>query len=205
MWIAQCANTITPKTELLRLNSWTKTNAFFSSSYSNDNRKVSDWIHLTKGEPYYLEASYVEYNGGDHMNTGVEFEQTAIVNHHQAMKEIQELKITTDQTKEQSVIDVKNPDSGTFKLLFKHPKTNKFIPSGSIKCDDTTTNFNKAIKAYYWNRATYRLTTRVTKVKLDSDGIDITISNGALDTIRYTIEVIQLQSSPTTTQIIVSK
>jgi hypothetical protein len=74
MWIAECPNTITPKTELLRLNSWTQTNAFFSSSYSNANRKISDWIQLTKGEPYYLEASYVEYNGGDHMNTGVEFE-----------------------------------------------------------------------------------------------------------------------------------
>jgi len=57
------------------------------------------------------------------------------------MKEIQELKITTDQTKEQHVIDVKNPDSGTFKLLFKNPKTNKFVSSGSIKCDSKTSDF----------------------------------------------------------------
>jgi hypothetical protein len=150
MWIAECPNTIEPKTMLLKLNTWTETRAFFSTAYSNDNKKVSDWIHLTKGEPYYLESSYVEYNGGDHMSTGVEFEQTAIVNHHQSMKEIQELKISTDQTKEQTTIDVKNPDDGSFKLLFKNPKTNAFVQSSAIKCITDEESFRKAVKDYYW-------------------------------------------------------
>jgi hypothetical protein len=35
-----------------------------------------------------MEVTYVEHDGVDHMSTGVEFEQTAIVNHHQAMKEV---------------------------------------------------------------------------------------------------------------------
>ena len=74
LWLAECPNTITPKTQLLKLNTWTMTRAFFSTAYDNDNKKVSDWIHLTKGEPYYLEATYAEYNGADHMSTGVEFE-----------------------------------------------------------------------------------------------------------------------------------
>ena len=43
-----------------------------------------------------MEVTYVEETGSDHMSTGVEFEQTAIVNHHHAMREIQELKISTD-------------------------------------------------------------------------------------------------------------
>lgn len=203
MWIAECPNTIEPKTMLLKLNTWTETRAFFSTAYSNDNKKVSDWIHLTKGEPYYLEASYVEYNGGDHMSTGVEFEQTAIVNHHQSMKEIQELKISTDQTKEQTIIDVKNPDDGSFKLLFKHPKTNKFVQSNSIKCDSTEEEFRKGVKDYYWKLI--RSNINIIREDLDSEGNNITIANTTLDTIRYTIEVIKLVSTPTTTQIIVSK
>jgi hypothetical protein len=40
---------------------------------------------------------------------------------------------------------------------------------------------------------------------LDSDGNNITDANTSIDTIRYTIEVIKLISTPTTTQIIVSK
>ena len=70
-----------------------------------------------------METTYVEYNGNDHMTTGVEFEQTAIVNHHQAMKEIQELRISTDQTKERTIVEVKNPDDGSFRVTFKNPKT----------------------------------------------------------------------------------
>ena len=123
MWLATCPNTITPTTQLLKLNGWSSVNSFFHNHGHETASKVSDWIHLTKGEPYYLEVHYVEYNGVDHLNTGVEFEQTAIVNHHQSMKEIQELRITTDQSKEQHVIEIKNPDSGTYKLLFKNSKS----------------------------------------------------------------------------------
>lgn len=150
-----------------------------------------------------MEASYVEYNGGDHMSTGVEFEQTAIVNHHQAMKEIQELKISTDQTKEQTTIDVKNPDDGSFKLLFKHPKTNKFVQSSTIKCISTEEEFRKAVYDYYWKLI--RSNIKIIREDLDSEGNNITIANTTLETIRYTIEVIKLVSTPTTTQIIVSK
>jgi len=74
MWLAECPNTITPITELLRLNSWTRAREFFSNHYANGNKKVSDWINLEKGMPYYMEVTYVEYNGNDHMSTGVEFE-----------------------------------------------------------------------------------------------------------------------------------
>jgi hypothetical protein len=150
MWIAECPNTITPLTRMLTINTWTETRAFFSTAYSNNNKKVSDWIHLTKGEPYYMETTYVEYNGGDHMSSGVEFEQTAIVNHHQAMKEIQELKISSDQTKELTTIDVKNPDDASFKLLFKSPKTSKFVQSETIKCKSTEAEFKLGVKDYYW-------------------------------------------------------
>jgi hypothetical protein len=196
MWIAECPNTISPLTMLLKLNTWTETRAFFSTAYSNDNKKVSEWIHLTKGEPYYMETAYVEYNGGDHMSTGVEFEQTAIVNHHQAMKEIQELKIFTDQTKEQTTVDIKNPDDGSFKLLFKSPKTSKFVQSSTIKCKSTEAEFKKGVKDYYWKEL--RSDIKITRLDLDSDGNNITIANTTLETIRYTIEVVKLINAQST-------
>ena len=203
IWIAECPNTISPKTELLRLNSWTETRAFFSNAYSNSNKKVSDWIHLTKGEPYYMESSYVEYNGGDHMSTGVEFEQTTIVNHHQAMKEIQELKISTDNTREQTTIDIKNPDDKHFKLMFKSPKTSKFVVSGTIKCISTEAEFKAGVKDYYWKLL--RSDIKIIRIDLDADGNNVTATNKTMVTIRYIIETGKLVASPSTTQIIVSK
>jgi hypothetical protein len=53
------------------------------------------------------------------------------------MKEIQELRITTDQTKEKTQILVKNPDAGKFRVTFKNPKTNAFVVFGPIACTAT--------------------------------------------------------------------
>lgn len=74
LWLATCPNTNTPKTEMLKINQWASVNTFFSSHAHEAYKKKSDWVNMTKGEPYYMEASYVEYNGGDHMNTAVEYE-----------------------------------------------------------------------------------------------------------------------------------
>lgn len=197
MSIAECPNTTTPLTMLLKLNSWTQTNAFFSTAYSNDNKKVSDWIHLEKGEPYYMEASYVEYDRSDHMTTGVEFEQTAIQNHTNSMKEIQELKISTNQTKEKTHVEVQNPDDGSFKVLFKNPNTGQYYPSKAIPCKATAGQFQDAVSRYYWDLI--RSAIKVTRYDLDADGNDINIANTTLDTIRFEIEVVKLVANPTTT------
>jgi hypothetical protein len=182
MYLAQCPNTISPLTKLVQLNGWTGTRAFFSNFIHNENEKqYSEWINLTKGEPYYMEVTYVEYNGGDHMSTGVEFEQTAIVNHHHAMKEIQELRIFTDQTKEKTIISVKNPDTGSFRVTFKHPNTGKFVVMSPIKCTATAAEFKAIIKKYYWDLI--RSDVLVTRLELDAEGNDITIANTTLQTI----------------------
>jgi hypothetical protein len=137
------------------------------------------------------------------MSTGVEFEQTAIKNHHQSMKEIQELKISTDQTKEKTIISVKNPDDGSFRVTFKHPNTGKFVVMGPIKCKATAAEFKNLIKKYYWDLI--RSDIKVTRLDLDADGKNITIANTTLVTIQFEIEVIKLIANPTTAQIIVSK
>jgi hypothetical protein len=114
IYLATCPNTISPKKLMINLSSSGKYLEFFRSS-----KTVSEWVHLTKGEPYYMEAQYILYKGDHSISTGVEFEQSTIKNHHQAVKEIQEFRISTDSTKEQHVIEVKNPDSGSYKLIFK--------------------------------------------------------------------------------------
>jgi hypothetical protein len=60
---------------MIVLNRWTEANAFFSNVHGDVHEKRhSEWINLTKGEPYFMEYHYVEYSGGDHFSTGVEFE-----------------------------------------------------------------------------------------------------------------------------------
>jgi len=113
------------------------------------------------------------------------------------MKEVQELKITTDQTKERTIIEVKNPDDGSFRVTFKNPKTSKFVVMSPIKCKATADQFKTIIKSYYWTLI--RSNILVTRLDLDSDGNNATETNKTLATIRFTIEVIKLISTPTTT------
>lgn len=54
MWLAECPNTITPTTRMVTVDTWKMTNAFFSTAYDNNNEMRSEWINLTKGEPYYM-------------------------------------------------------------------------------------------------------------------------------------------------------
>lgn len=57
---------------------------------------VSDWIPMVKGEKYYMYGKHWEHHGSDHFVVGVEIEQTAMANHHHAMKEIQYIEATVE-------------------------------------------------------------------------------------------------------------
>jgi hypothetical protein len=59
-------------------------------------KKISDWITLDAGVHYYIEANHYEGTGGDHFSAAVEIEQSAMVGHHHAMKEVQYLSVQTD-------------------------------------------------------------------------------------------------------------
>jgi hypothetical protein len=62
-----------------------------------------------------------------------------------------------------------------------------------------------AIDNIWWRDWSVRSKCTVVKVNLDSDGKDITISNGTMATVQYTISVDKLVAKPTSSQIIVSK
>jgi frataxin-like iron-binding protein CyaY len=80
--------------------------------YTDNQNRTSDWVTLTKGEPYYIETLMREDGSGDHLSVAVEIEQTSIVNHHHAMKEIQQLSIDIENNKDTSRITIDKPDGG---------------------------------------------------------------------------------------------
>lgn len=50
---------------------------------------MTNWLNLTEGEYYYIEAYHIQNTGGDHMTVSVEIEDDNIVpGHHQTMREI---------------------------------------------------------------------------------------------------------------------
>lgn len=81
---------------------------------------VTDWFNFTKGEKYYMYAKHWEHHGSDHMVVGVEINQTAMVNHHHAMKEIQYIEATVaNQTLDTMRITIGDPSaSGKYYLTF---------------------------------------------------------------------------------------
>lgn len=52
------------------------------------NDAVSTWVNLTKGEKYYMYGKHEERWHADNFVVGVEIVQSAMVDHHHAMKEI---------------------------------------------------------------------------------------------------------------------
>jgi len=132
----------------------------------------------------------------------VEIEQSAVVGHHQAMKEIQELKITTDQTKEQTYVTVMNPDAGVYILTYQNPVTMAYVPSEKIACNASASEFASAIGEYYQDTVGSAIS--VTRVNLDAAGTP-TLVAADIAGYRYEIEVIKLIEGVSTQQILVAK
>jgi hypothetical protein len=81
-------------------------------------KRQSDWISMTKGEHYYMEAQHIERNGGDHFAAAVEIEQSDIIGHHHSMKEIQYISVEADKIFESTRITISNIDAGNYLLVF---------------------------------------------------------------------------------------
>lgn len=62
-------------------------------SLTTDYDYISDWIFLTAGEFYKLEAYHYEDGGSAHFTASVEFQQSNTAGHPKANKEVQKFKI----------------------------------------------------------------------------------------------------------------
>ena len=79
--------------------------------------RVSDWVTLEKDEHYYIESHHVEGGGGDHFSVAVEINQTEVVGHHHAIREIQYVGIHSNDNRDTVRYTIDNPDGGKFKLV----------------------------------------------------------------------------------------
>lgn len=194
--MAQCAGSTSPTTKLLDLTRWTKYNSFWSNEnkYSTSSKptKVSNWVELEEGKHYYMYAKYKEGGGGDHMQTGVEIENSGIVGHHHTMKEIQTLKAIPAFQFEKTILLIDNPDSGEFIWTRKIPKTDEYSPTEKISVNATASALRSAIKGFYSDTKGSDLT--VNLYQMDEDGQNCSVSGKPLKQNRYEISLTKLIS-----------
>jgi len=65
-----------------------------------------------------MESWHTEGTGGDYHSVGVEIEKSNTEGHHQAMYEIQKLKMSGPSNYEKSKFRIINPDDGYYRLIF---------------------------------------------------------------------------------------
>jgi len=135
---------------------------------------VSDWIPMVKGEKYYMYGKHFETHGSDHFVVGVEIEQTAMVDHHHAMKEIQYIEATVENaTYDTMRITVQEPSKGgKYYLTFQIPANLSFWTSKAIKGDASAAELKSAIKTYYDN--VYGSDINVNMTMFDANGTNTT-------------------------------
>ena len=82
----------------------------------------SAWLDLVEGQNYYIEAKHYNRFDDDSFSVAVEIEQTEIVGHHHAIKEIQKIGVVPINAEKDTIrITITNMDTGYFKLLTKLP------------------------------------------------------------------------------------
>jgi len=86
---------------------------------------------LTAGEAYYIEGLHYDYNGNNHFSVGVEIEQTAMTDHHHAIREVQHLYVNPETKFDTIRLTIANMDTGHFKLILQNVGTGRFETSSN--------------------------------------------------------------------------
>jgi len=197
-------NTSDPLTKTqLTYRSWATTRRQFFRQYYD---AKSDWVNLTEGEKYYVEASHREGNGGDHMAVAVEIEQANTTGHHHAMKEVQYISISNpNSVYESSRITVNNVENvGNYKINIQNPKDMKYWKSTDIPANATASQVRNAIKGYYSSRSTFGSDITVNKTMYLANGTSTTNETAATMHVFY-INLKKLITGTTTSQVLISK
>lgn len=115
----------------------------------HDRQLASDWLALEEGQMYYIEGSHAEGGWGDHFTVSVEIEQNDTIGHHNSMKEVQYLEMHPEEVYERTQIEISNPDSGNYRLVFTHPTNFTNTATGFINADASARDLDDAINAWY--------------------------------------------------------
>lgn len=99
--------------------------------FHKEDKQISAWVALTEGEAYYIEGLHYDYNGYNHFTVGVEIEQTAMVGHHHAKREVQYLTVQPTDTVFESIrMTITNMDTGYFKLVLLDSEGDTYRTTG---------------------------------------------------------------------------
>jgi hypothetical protein len=79
----------------------------------------------------------------------VEIEQTDVVGHHHAMKEIQYVSMEAAQVFESTRITITNPDDGEYILIFQNPTDLSYTQGTAVAADASASTLENAIEDYY--------------------------------------------------------
>ena len=116
--------------------------------YAPGKNQKSEWHSLTAGEAYYIEGLHYDYNGNNHFSVGVEIEQTAMVDHHHAIREVQHLYVQPETLFDTIRITIENMDTSHFKLILQRPNGN-FETSASCYARGSAGQIYGCIRKYY--------------------------------------------------------
>lgn len=96
---------------------------FMSNEHYGTNIVQSEWLALTEGELYPIQAFHVQHNNGEHISVGVEFEDATDTSaNFNTAREVQKLTADMDEQLEQHTITIDNPDGGNFKVIYGYLK-----------------------------------------------------------------------------------
>jgi hypothetical protein len=106
-------------TTLVTIHHWVHYRDYFDWQYVSNRKTISEWVTLTAGQKYYMDAKQAEATGHDHMTVSVEVEKTPEIpdNHFHAMKEIQYVSAQSNGAFEVSTLTIDNVDNGLFKMV----------------------------------------------------------------------------------------
>lgn len=111
--------------------------------------QTSDWHSLTEGQAYYIEALHYDYDGNNHFSVGVEIEQSDMVDHHHAIREVQHLYVSPDRDFDTFRITIENMDTGHFKLILENSGTGRYETSASCYARGSASQIYGCIRKYY--------------------------------------------------------
>lgn len=95
IYLSNVSGSVDAKERLTYSTSASNYRDWWEASHSQRFDMQSEWISLTKDQPYYIQGETFEWTGGDHFSVAVEIEQTndTVVGHHHSMKEVQYLEV----------------------------------------------------------------------------------------------------------------
>lgn len=157
----------------------------------DDNQYISNWIALTEGEYYKIDALHANSGSAGHITVSVEVQTLpgAAAGHPKATRETQQIIIDQDNVAETWEIHVTDPSDGVYAIVFTDPKDDEFIRTEeNIKSNCGADTFEDRIrKPYYKDHVGSSVT--VTKTNYDAAGMPDPVDASLITKSVYTVQV----------------